>query len=185
MLNLLRQSRLNSTISADEAVEGRFDYNATPLGPLGCALLIHKKTSQRHLWDFRAREGWSIGAAMQSYRCDRVIAKDSLAVCMLDTVEYRHAHLTIPTVTPDDRILHGLQNLTGALADVPTARCDAQLQAISNLRAACHWWLSPTQDTKPAKPADTTTPSVPIEAMPRRSPRLHPTPVKAIPRSSP
>ena len=107
---------------------------------------------------------------MQSYRCDRVIAKDSLAVCISDTVKYRHAHLTIPTITQDDHILHGLQNLTGALVDVPTACCDVQLRAISDLRAACHWWLSPTQNAKPAKPVDTTTPSAPIEAIPRRSP---------------
>ena len=170
-LNLLRQSRLRPEISAYEHVEGPFDYNATPLGPLGCAVLIHKKTSQRHSWDFRAREGWSIGAAMQSYRCDRVIAKDSLAVCISDTVEYRHAHLTIPTVTNDDRILHGLQNLTGALGDVPTARCDAQLKAIGDLRAACHRWLSPAPS---AKPSDTTSPSAPVQASPRRSSRLKP-----------
>jgi hypothetical protein len=118
------------------------------------------------LWDFRACKGWSIGAAMQSYHCNRVIAKDSLAVCISDTVEYRHEHLTIQTVTPDDRILHGLQNLTEALADFPTARCDAQLRAISDLHAACHRRLSPTQDAKPAKPADTTTPSAPMEATP-------------------
>jgi len=121
---------------------------------------------------------------MQSYRCDRVIAKDSLAVCVSDTVEYRHEHLTIPTVTPADRILHGLHNLTGALANVPTTRSDAQLRAISELRAACHRWL-PTQDEKPANPADTTTPSAPMEAISSPSPRLHPMPVKAMPRRSP
>ena len=44
-LNLLRQSRLRPDILAYECIEGPFDYNATPLGPLGCAVLIHKKTS--------------------------------------------------------------------------------------------------------------------------------------------
>jgi len=98
-LNLLRQSRLRPDISAYEHVKGKFEYNATPLGPLGCAVLMHKKTLQRHSWDFRARKGWSIGAAMQSYCCDRVIARDTLAVCISDTVEYRHSHLTMPDVT--------------------------------------------------------------------------------------
>ena len=74
---------------------------------------------------------------MESYRCDKVIPRDTLAVTISDTVEYRHDHLTLPSVTPADRILHGLHSLTGALADVPTACCDAQLKAISDLREAC------------------------------------------------
>ena len=148
-LNLLRQAKLKPMISAYEFMNGPFDYNATPVGPLGCPIIIHKKTSQRHTWDFRGREGWSIGAAMDSYRCDKVIPHDTLAVTISDTVEYRHDHLTLPSVTPADCILHGLQSLTGALADVPTARCDAQLQAISNLREACTKWQanSPVQDS--------------------------------------
>ena len=110
-LNLLRQALLRPEILAYDYAEGHFDYNVTPLGSLGCSVLIHKKTLQQHLWDFRARKGWSIGAAMQSYRCDKVIARDTLAVCISDTVEYRHTHLTIPNVTSDNRIIHRLQNL--------------------------------------------------------------------------
>ena len=75
---------------------------------------------------------------MDSYRCDKVIPKDTLAVTISDTVEYRHEHLTIPTVTPADKILHELHLLTGALADVPTAHIDAQLKAIGDLWDACH-----------------------------------------------
>ena len=97
-----------------------------PFGPLGCPIFIHKKTSQQHTWDFRGRKGWSLGVAMESYRCDKVIPRDILSVTISDTVEYRHNHLTIPSVTPTDRILHGLQLLTGVLVDVPTACCDAQ-----------------------------------------------------------
>ena len=107
-------------------MEGAFDYNATPLGPLGCSVFIHKKTSQQHTWDFCGREGWSIGAAMDSYHCDKVIPNDTLAVTISDTVEYRQDHLTVPIVTPADKILHGLHSLTDALANAPTVRVDAQ-----------------------------------------------------------
>ena len=96
---------------------------------------------------------------MESYRCDKVIPRNTLAVTISDTVEYRHDHLTLPSVTPADCILHGLQLLTGALADVPTAHCDAQLKAISDLRNACSRWQanSPVQDpVGPAAPAPKT-----------------------------
>ena len=170
-LNLLRQSKANPTMSAYECMHGPFDYNATPLGPLGCPVFIHKKTSQRHTWDFRGREGWSIGAAMDSYRCDKVIPRDTMAVTISDTVEYRHDHLTIPNVTSADKILHGLQSLTGALVDAPTTRVDAQLQAIERLRDACHRWRASSETT-----SHSGTPVVPAPTgrthPPRRSPRL-------------
>ena len=74
---------------------------------------------------------------MESYWCDKVIPWDTLAVTISDTVEYRHDHLTIPSVTPVDHILHGFQLLTGTLVNVHTACCDAQLKVIINLYEAC------------------------------------------------
>ena len=56
-LNLLCQSQVQPMISAYGCMHGPFDYNATPLGPLGCAVIIHKKNAQRHTWDFRGHEG--------------------------------------------------------------------------------------------------------------------------------
>jgi hypothetical protein len=128
-------------------MNGPFDYNATPLGPLGCAVIIHNKNAQHHTWDFHGREGWSIGAAMESYRCNKVILRDTMAVCVSDTAEYHHHHLTLPTVTPADSILHGLHLLTSALHNIPTTRCDSQLKAISDFSNACHQW----QDTDPTQ----------------------------------
>jgi hypothetical protein len=52
-LNLLRQSGLNPWISAWEFFHGPFDFNKTPLGPVGCRVLIHAKPVTRCLWDFR------------------------------------------------------------------------------------------------------------------------------------
>ena len=55
-LNFLRQAKLKPTISACKFMEGPFDYNATSLGPISCLIIIRKKTSQRHSWDFRGLE---------------------------------------------------------------------------------------------------------------------------------
>ena len=41
-LNLLRQASADPTVSAYEFVHGRFDYNAMPLAPLGCAVQVHE-----------------------------------------------------------------------------------------------------------------------------------------------
>jgi hypothetical protein len=41
--NLLRQLALNPRMSAWEFFQGPFDFNKTPLGPVGCRVLIHAK----------------------------------------------------------------------------------------------------------------------------------------------
>jgi hypothetical protein len=46
-LNLLRQATLNPRISAWEFFQGPFNFNKTPLGPVGCWVLIHTKPSTR------------------------------------------------------------------------------------------------------------------------------------------
>ena len=101
-LNFLRQAKLKPEISAYKCMEGPFDYNVTPLGFLGCPIIIHKKTSQRHSWFFCGRKGWSLGADMESYCYDRVIPRDMMSVTISNTVKYRHGHLAIPSVTPAD-----------------------------------------------------------------------------------
>ncbi len=40
-LNLLRQVALNLRISVRESFQGPFNFNKTPLGLVGCLILIH------------------------------------------------------------------------------------------------------------------------------------------------
>ena len=42
----------------------------------------------------------------------------------------RHHNLTLPTVTPMDLIVHGVNTLTCDLQDAPTIACKNQLAAI-------------------------------------------------------
>jgi hypothetical protein len=68
-LNLLRQFALNPRISVWEYFQGPFDFNKTALDPIGCHVLIHAKPATRSSWDFRAKEGFYIGPALDSYCC--------------------------------------------------------------------------------------------------------------------
>ena len=77
-----------------------FNYDATPIGPLGIKAIVHKKTSMRNVLDFRGKDGWRIGVALDHYRCQCVIGQDANADVVNDTVEFRHHHVTQPSVTP-------------------------------------------------------------------------------------
>ena len=95
-LNLLRQATLDPTQSAWSYFHGPFNYDATPIGPLGCDIIAHNKTGTRHYWDFRGAAGWYVSVALQHYRCHTSVAKATHGAQISDTVEFRHHHLTQP-----------------------------------------------------------------------------------------
>ncbi|KAL7536213.1 hypothetical protein ACHAWF_005402, partial [Thalassiosira exigua] len=139
-LNLLRQSTLHPAHSAWEHFNGFFDYHATPLGPLGCGVFIHHKPSVRRSWDFRANRDWNVGTSLEHYRCHSVVSSAIRETSIADTVEFRHHYLTQPTLSPEDRLLHGMNTLSCTLKDAPSVGCDAQLQALAKLRDFFHHW---------------------------------------------
>ena len=46
-LNLLRQATLNPSILSWKYFNGAFDYSATPLGPIGCKIIIHTTSNKQ------------------------------------------------------------------------------------------------------------------------------------------
>ena len=120
-------------MSAWEYYNGPFEYSATPLGPLGCKIMIHNTSNTRESWDQRGREGFSIGPALQHYRCTQAI-DGKKAVIITDTAEYLYRYLTQPQITAEDRITHAIQFFTAALKDVPASICNSQLAAIDAVR---------------------------------------------------
>ena len=51
-----------------------------------------------------------------------------------DTVEFRHSYLSIPSPSTEDRIIHGLQVVAGALTGAAPPTSISQVEAIANLR---------------------------------------------------
>ena len=95
----------------------KFNYSATPLGLLGINIIVHAKPRRRQSWDFRSKDGWSIGVSLKHYRFQVVTLKLSKSTVISDTTEFRHHHITQPTVTPADRVTRGLQQLVPKLDD--------------------------------------------------------------------
>ena len=85
-LNLLRQEKIKPELSAWKYMMGASNYDATPLGPLGCPVMIHKKTSNRKYWDFGSKEGWSVGVSFEHYCCQLVIPADTREINVSYTV---------------------------------------------------------------------------------------------------
>ena len=129
-LNLLRQATLDPSRSAWAYSHGPFNYDATPIGPIGFNIIAHKKTGTKNLWDFRGASGWNVGLALQHYQCHTILEKSTQAAQVSDTVEFIHHNLTQPKVTPMDHIFRSVTTLTCALYDAPTIAFNNQLDAI-------------------------------------------------------
>ena len=151
-LNLLRQARLDHTKSAWEAFAGPLNYDVTPLGSLGCEIISHKKMGTRFSWDFRGDPAWNIGVSLKHYRFKNIIAKGTRAIRVSNTLDIQHHHLTIPTRTPADHIIHGVERLTTAINAAPAVEYDNQLAAIQALRQESHGWLRTKEQPSPVSP---------------------------------
>ena len=120
-IKLLQKATLKPSMPAWEYFNGAFDYTATPLGPIGCNIIIHATSNKRKSWDQRGREGFSVGPALQHYHCIQEIDSKTKALIVTDIVEYLHEYLTQPHVTAEDRMTHTKHVWSSALKNVPTS----------------------------------------------------------------
>ncbi len=111
-LNLLRASRINPTISAYEALNGRYDWNRYPLAPLGCKAVIYKDGDIRGSWASCGVDGWYLGPSIDHYRCDVYYLSETRAYRVSGSTELFPQHCQLPNLTPHQH----LRELTDELA---------------------------------------------------------------------
>jgi hypothetical protein len=132
-LNLLRQSRKNPAILAYQHVNGVFDYNKTPLGPLGCAVEMHESANRRRTWDPRSLSGWYIGTSMEHYRCHKIFCKRTRSERISDTVIFQHRYITQPEITPEDTIVKAVGDLASALRQRTNAGGKEEMRVLQQM----------------------------------------------------
>lgn len=132
-LNLLRQAHVTPTVSAYHYVHGPFDYNKMPLAPMGCAVQLHNRSEKRGSWAMNAIDGWYLRTSEEHYRCHVVYVKQTRSERISDTVHFKHKHITIPTLTPEDTIVKSLNDLTQALKKQRNTKGDMEYEALQKL----------------------------------------------------
>jgi hypothetical protein len=137
-LNLLRQSRINPRLSAQAFLNGPFDFNRTPLAPLGTKTLVHEKPKQRGTWASHGVEGWYINHAPEHYRCYEIYITATGGTRFADTVEFFPTHCPMPATSSADVAISAAQDLIQALQHPQPAAPfapvgDTQLAALRTL----------------------------------------------------
>jgi hypothetical protein len=114
-LNLLRSSRLHPQLSAAAHYHGLVDYSKTAFGPPGCKITAHEKPSQRSTWADHGQPGWSLGPAMNHYRCQNVYITASTSEIIVDTLDFFPHNSPMPQMSLTDCILMAAQDMTDVL----------------------------------------------------------------------
>jgi hypothetical protein len=136
-LNLMRGSRLNPKLSAHAQINGQFNYNRTPIGPPGCRVLAHVKTSDRTTWSPHGLDGWYVGPATESYRCWRIWIYETRAIRVCDTVAWFPTKVKMPNSSSNDMILAALQDIVHALQH-PSPKSPIAPRTDSHVKALEH-----------------------------------------------
>ena len=131
---------------------GNFNFDVTPLGPIGCPVIIHSKLNIHNTWDFRSRTEFNIVPTLNHYRCFHIFDGATKSLLFSDTIKFLHEYLTQPTHTQGDRILNSLNFFSCAVKDAPTSIHHEYLTDISKLRNLFNNWI-PKAYMKPHTPS--------------------------------
>ena len=120
-LNLKRPSLMNPKLSAEDTLNGAFDYNKTPLAPPGTKTPVHETPNQRRTWAAHGVDGWYLGAAPEHYHCHRTYITNTRKERIARIVKFLPHDHNMPTISSADAATMAAQDLLHALQNpVPT-----------------------------------------------------------------
>ena len=114
-LNMLRQSRINPKLSAHDQVFGTFNYQRTPLAPLGTKVIIHERPDQRKTWDKHGLPGFMVNRAKDHFRSWQISVTSTGATRVSNAIELLPSKYTMPKTSSNDRIKVAFEEIAEAL----------------------------------------------------------------------
>ena len=111
-MNLLRQSRINPRRSAYSELFGTFDFNATPLAPIGTEAIIFQHCNNRTTsYSDHGNAGWYIGPCPNKYRNYKVYVTRTKGTKESNRVDLFPTKCWLPNIDIVDRLSAALEDL--------------------------------------------------------------------------
>ena len=86
-------------------------------------MVVHAKPSDRASWGFHGKEGWTIGPALEHYRCIQCYMPLTRSTINCDTLAFFPHNIPFPKVSTDDYLKQATQDiiqlLTHPIAQLP------------------------------------------------------------------
>ena len=83
-------------------MNGKLDYNKTPLAPLGIKALIFEVATRRAAWAPHAVDGWYLGPAMQYYRAQKFFIDSTRGIRISSNDKLMPSHCKMRTKSEED-----------------------------------------------------------------------------------
>jgi hypothetical protein len=119
-VNFLRGLRINPKLSAWEQIHGRYDFNKTPIAPVGIKVLAHEKPDNRRTWAPHAFEAWYVGPALNHYRCFTVWSKETRQLRIVNSLQWFPQKLAMPIANKTDLLRPALEGVHHILVSPDT-----------------------------------------------------------------
>jgi hypothetical protein len=133
-LNMLRVSRINPKLSAYAVLEGQFNFDKTPLAPVGTKALVFLDPAKRNTWQSHAIDAWYVGPAKKHYRNYRFFIPDTKGYRISASAKFFPAHCKMPAIEPGDTIRLAAQDLITAMQTLSNAPIDLNPKHTQALR---------------------------------------------------
>jgi hypothetical protein len=111
----LRTSRVNNKLSAYAILDGQFEFDKTPLAPVGTKALVFLDPKRRTSWSTHAVDAWYSGPAKQYYRNFKFYIPETRGYRIANTARFFPQHCKHPAIEPGDSIRLAAQDLISAL----------------------------------------------------------------------
>lgn len=119
-LNLLRASRSNPKLSAHARMHGNFNFQSTPMAPLGTKVIIHAHPDKRGSWELNGQPGWYAGPSPNHYRCAQCFTPRTRLIVHSDSAEVFPNKITFPAVTMKDHLKQSPDDIVAILVNPPS-----------------------------------------------------------------
>ncbi len=146
-LNLLCFSRHDPSKSANEEVQGPYDFYLTPIMPIGTKGLVYDDPAICASWAPHGTDAFYMGPAPKHYWCLQFYMSTTRQCCIVDTWHLYPSNCTIPTISTADLMVIAACNVLRTLRNtIPTSASNAAAQnmAISDLHAIINPTLPPS-----------------------------------------
>ena len=97
-------------------MKGTFDFNATPLAPLGTKAVLYIPAAARQTtYSDHGKLGWYVGPVLEKYRNYAIWMAETRDIMESNRVEFFTTKYQLPNRTRTDRLSAALENLTKEL----------------------------------------------------------------------
>lgn len=120
-LNLLRTARTNPALSAHVHIHGQFNFNATPLVPLGTKVIAHLDPTTRRAWELNGEVGWCVGPALDHCHCMTYYFPCTQTTLTCETLTFIPHDIPFLKTTLRDHLTQAAEDITHVLTQPPNS----------------------------------------------------------------